>query len=249
YTQAERAILEKGQSSWKDELRKAINVVKSRNSDFESFQSDLASFGIETKKRGSTVSYLHPDVNKWVRAKRLGVDYELGGLENEFRRFNQSREITSEWSELKQDTEKRRNRRIEQEDRLTAEKDERRRLREERERESIIKFSDLENEFSNTSHELEEFQERMQRTNKFFYPTLYGAFIAIVGFIVLFLLEGIIGSLFGDSYYPMIPTKVEQSTGFNTFMWYLAYLAPYAVITITILAILKLFIKKGRNYL
>lgn len=117
------------------------------------------------------------------------------------------------------------------------------------EKEIRRKFSDLENEFSNTSHELEEFQERMQRTNKFFYPTLYGAFIAIVGFIVLFLLEGIIGSLFGDSYYPMIATKVEQSTGFNTFMWYLAYLAPYAVITITILAILKLFIKKGRNYL
>src|SRR5699024_2239632 len=117
------------------------------------------------------------------------------------------------------------------------------------EKEIRRKFSDLENEFSNTSHELEEFQERMQRTNKFFYPTLYGVFIAIVGFIVLFLLEGIMGSLFGDSYYPMIATKVEQSTGFNTFMWYLAYLAPYAVITITILAILKLFIKKGRNYL
>src|SRR5699024_884317 len=139
YTQAERAILEKGQSSWKDELRKAINVVKSRNSDFESFQSDLASFGIETKKRGSTVSYLHPEREKWVRGKTLGADYELGGIENEFRRFNQSREITSEWRELKQDTEKRRNRRIEQEDRLIAEKDERRRLREEREREEIEK--------------------------------------------------------------------------------------------------------------
>lgn len=104
YTQAERAMLEKGQSSWKDELRKAINVVKSRNSDFESFQQDLAQYGIETKKRGSTVSYLHPDANKWVRAKRLGSDYELGGLENEFGRFNQSRE----WKDFEHDTSERR---------------------------------------------------------------------------------------------------------------------------------------------
>lgn len=104
YTQAERAILEKGQSSWKDELRKAINIVKSRNSDFESFQSDLASLGIETKKRGSTVSYLHPNAKKWVRAKRLGSDYELGGLENEFGRFNQSRE----WKNFEQNTSERR---------------------------------------------------------------------------------------------------------------------------------------------
>lgn len=104
YKQAERAILEKGQSSWKDELRKAINIVKSRNSDFESFQSDLASLGIETKKRGSTVSYLHPNAKKWVRAKRLGSDYELGGLENEFGRFNQSRE----WKNFEQNTSERR---------------------------------------------------------------------------------------------------------------------------------------------
>ena len=86
YTQAEKAVLEKGQSSWKDEIRQAVNFSRSRNNDFESFEEDLGELGIEMKLRGSTVSYKHPDVNKWVRAKKLGTDYELEGLENEFAR-------------------------------------------------------------------------------------------------------------------------------------------------------------------
>lgn len=118
YKQAERAILEKGQSSWKDEIRQAVTLCKGRNSDFESFQQDLAQYGIETKKRGSTVSYLHPDVNKWVRAKKLGSDYELGGLENEFGRFNQSRESTNEWEGFERNTSKRRSERVKKAERI-----------------------------------------------------------------------------------------------------------------------------------
>lgn len=86
YTLAEKSVLEKGQSSWKDEIRQAIILSKGRNNDFESFQEDLGGLGIETKLRGSTMSYKHPDVNKWVRAKKLGSDYELEELENEFAR-------------------------------------------------------------------------------------------------------------------------------------------------------------------
>lgn len=99
------------------------------------------------------------------------------------------------------------------------------------------------------AHSVMKLNEKLKNTNKFFFPVLYGAFVAIVGFIILFLLQGIMGSLFGDSYYPMIATKVEQTTGFNTFMWYLAYLGPYVLITITILVILQLFIKKSRDFL
>lgn len=105
YTQAEKAVLEKGQSSWKDEIRQAVNLSRSRNNDFESFQEDLGELGIETKLRGSTVSYKHPDVNKWVRAKKLGSDYELEGLENEFARQtergkSQTTDVDREWMEF-----------------------------------------------------------------------------------------------------------------------------------------------------
>jgi len=109
YTQAEKAVLEKGQSSWKDEIRQAITLSKSRNNDFESFQTDLGELGIETKLRGSTVSYKHPDVNKWVRAKKLGSDYELEGLENEFARQTERTETktidhTSDWEQFEKHT-------------------------------------------------------------------------------------------------------------------------------------------------
>lgn len=105
YTQAEKAVLEKGQSSWKDEIRQAVNLSRSRNNDFESFQEDLGELGIETKLRGSTVSYKHPDVDKWVRAKKLGSDYELEGLENEFARQIEPAEtkrtdVDREWMEF-----------------------------------------------------------------------------------------------------------------------------------------------------
>lgn len=105
YTLAEKSVLEKGQSSWKDEIRQAIILSKGRNNDFESFQEDLGELGIETKLRGSTVSYKHPDVNKWVRAKKLGSDYELEGLENEFARQiergkSKTTDIDREWLEF-----------------------------------------------------------------------------------------------------------------------------------------------------
>lgn len=109
YTLAEKSVIEKGQSSWKDEIRQAIILSKGRNNDFESFQSDLGEMGIETKLRGSTVSYKHPDEEKWVRAKKLGADYELEGLKHEFARPIKSRkrktiERTSDWNEFERET-------------------------------------------------------------------------------------------------------------------------------------------------
>ena len=107
YTQAEKAVLEKRQSSWKDEIRQAVDLSKSRTSDFESFQDDLGDLGIETKLRGATVSYKHPDVDRWVRAKKLGSDYELGGLENEFTRQIERTETidkSQDWEQFERNT-------------------------------------------------------------------------------------------------------------------------------------------------
>lgn len=109
YTQAEKEIVSKGKNSWKDEIRQAVDLSKSRTSDFESFQEDLGQLGIETKKRGKTVSYLHPEVNKWVRAKKLGADYELEGLEHEFTRQiergeKQAIESSNDWTQFERQT-------------------------------------------------------------------------------------------------------------------------------------------------
>ncbi|MED2699376.1 relaxase/mobilization nuclease domain-containing protein [Bacillus thuringiensis] len=86
YTQAEQGLEEKGKNSWKMELRRAINYIKERTSDFKSFSEALEELGVKVKLRGETVSYQHSEVSRWVRGKTLGDDYTREGIENEFSR-------------------------------------------------------------------------------------------------------------------------------------------------------------------
>ncbi len=87
YTLAEKQILDKGQISWKAEIREAINYVKSETNSFENFKNQMeADFDIEVKLRGKTVSFKHPERNKVVRGKKLGADYEMEAINREFTR-------------------------------------------------------------------------------------------------------------------------------------------------------------------
>ena len=87
HTLAEQALLEKGQDSWKDEIRQAIDISKSDTSDFDSFKKHLElNYGVETKLRGKTLSFRHPERERFVRANKLGADYEMEGLERGFAR-------------------------------------------------------------------------------------------------------------------------------------------------------------------
>ncbi len=98
YTLAEKQLIEKEQTSWKEDIRKAVNRAKAKSHDFESLKNRLKrENNIEMKLRGETLSFKHPDQQKYVRGKKLGYDYEKGGLEHEFRR-NLTRE--KEWQEL-----------------------------------------------------------------------------------------------------------------------------------------------------
>ncbi len=96
YTQAESALIDKGKTSWKDELREQIENAKAHTSDFKSFSEHLEKEGIEFKVRGKNVSYKPEDVNKWVRGKTLGQDYDKGALEHEFERREREEERQSE---------------------------------------------------------------------------------------------------------------------------------------------------------
>ncbi|MEK4504314.1 MULTISPECIES: relaxase/mobilization nuclease domain-containing protein [unclassified Bacillus (in: firmicutes)] len=86
YSAAEKSLLEKGKTSWKDEIRQAVDIVKTRTIDLKAFSEVLNDFGIETKVRGETISYKHPEALKWVRGSKLGYDYEIGGIERGFER-------------------------------------------------------------------------------------------------------------------------------------------------------------------
>lgn len=86
YTAAEKSLLKKGETSWKDEIRQAVDIAKARTSDLDSLSEVLDKFGIETRLRGEMISYKHPEALKWVRGSKLGYDYEVGGIERGFER-------------------------------------------------------------------------------------------------------------------------------------------------------------------
>lgn len=86
YTTAEKSLLEKGKSSWKDEIREAVDYSVSRTSDFKSFSELLNKKGVDVKLRGKTITYTHLNANKKVRASKLGSDYEKETIFNGFER-------------------------------------------------------------------------------------------------------------------------------------------------------------------
>ena len=87
HTLAEQHLLEKNKISWKDELREAIEDSRYNSTNFDSFKNHLNDvYGIETKLRGKTLSFKHPDRERFIRANKLGADYEKEGLENVFTR-------------------------------------------------------------------------------------------------------------------------------------------------------------------
>ncbi|WP_368883912.1 relaxase/mobilization nuclease domain-containing protein [Staphylococcus haemolyticus] len=122
YTQAESALLDKGKTSWKDELRENIEQAKAHTSNFKDFSEHLEQKGISFKVRGKNVSYKSENVNKWVRGKTLGQDYDKGALEYEFESKEREREhdtvrayadnIKINWDAVKQHTEQLRQQRI-----------------------------------------------------------------------------------------------------------------------------------------
>lgn len=79
-----KALIEKGKTSWKDELREEIESAKAHTSNFKRFSEHLEEKGISFKVRGKNVSYKPENVNKWVRGKTLGQDYDKEALEIEF---------------------------------------------------------------------------------------------------------------------------------------------------------------------
>lgn len=92
HTLAEQALLEKGQSSWKDEIREVVDVLQPRVGSLEELQQELQeTYNITMKIRGNTVSYVHPENERAVRGKKLGSAYEKEGLEHGFARQDRRR--------------------------------------------------------------------------------------------------------------------------------------------------------------
>lgn len=121
YTQAEKAIVfDKEEYSWKDELRELIENAKAHTSNLETFSEHLEEKGVEVKLRGETISYKPENVNKWVRGRTLGADYEKGAIDYEHERHQeQQREpeyadgFKVNWDAVEQHAEQLKQRRVE----------------------------------------------------------------------------------------------------------------------------------------
>lgn len=87
YTLAEKHLIEKGQRSWKDEIRKSVDYARDNASNYNEFKEILKNEFEIGLREGKFLTYTHPDNNKWrVRGHRLGNLYERGTLENGFSR-------------------------------------------------------------------------------------------------------------------------------------------------------------------
>lgn len=90
YTQGEKGRLERGKTSWKDEVREKIEDSLKDTTDFEQFEKKLKTSGVEiTRKTKKTITYKHESEDKKVRGSRLGNNYDLGGVMLELERQNE----------------------------------------------------------------------------------------------------------------------------------------------------------------
>ncbi|MDP1443307.1 relaxase/mobilization nuclease domain-containing protein, partial [Priestia megaterium] len=95
YTLAEQSLVQKGEFSWKDEIRTAIDSSKEQAASFEDFQERLKDQGVQATLRGKNITYEHLESNKKVRGTKLGLAYEketiLHGFERQVTRERETR--------------------------------------------------------------------------------------------------------------------------------------------------------------
>ena len=94
---AERQIISKGGTSWKEELREVIDLEKRNTSNMVDFENFLNNYGVTlSRNTEKSISYLHPEKKQAIRGERLGADYTKGAILNE---FNQQRNRSSSWEQ------------------------------------------------------------------------------------------------------------------------------------------------------
>ena len=75
-TAAEKKIILKGGTSWKEELREVIAEAVKKTKSPEAFKKYLDEcYGVKIMRDGKDYSYLHPEKQKPIRGERLGTNY------------------------------------------------------------------------------------------------------------------------------------------------------------------------------
>ena len=170
YTQAERGLTAKGKVSWKDNIRDAIDDVRSKSDTFDDVKNRLEKeYKIKVIDHGEgrkyRLTYIDEEGHK-VRGARLGDAYEKGGIEHELekqRSYHVSRtEIANIGGDINRDdtTTTRTNSTLEKSSRRVAE------LRAEREADRARQLADAKrNKELESKRVLEQNHQRNDRDN------------------------------------------------------------------------------------
>lgn len=87
YHRAEYGLAKRGEVSWKDEIRRSVDLTKGTAQDLDDLADKLKKeFEIETKITNKNISFKHPDRQRYVRGTKLGLAYEKETLAHEFDR-------------------------------------------------------------------------------------------------------------------------------------------------------------------
>lgn len=91
-SQAERQIILRGGTSWKQELAEVIDLALSSVSNMEQFEKFLNQYGVTlTRNTEKTIAYKHPQKVKAIRGEKLGAKYTKGAIIDELDKFADGR--------------------------------------------------------------------------------------------------------------------------------------------------------------
>lgn len=96
---AEIKMQDRGQPTWKDQIRQAVDSTMSNPliRDFQTFRDDLKQKAIDVWERGKNLTYQLTGTNYKARGNKLGTAYEKGAIYNELeRRTRDQRDTQSE---------------------------------------------------------------------------------------------------------------------------------------------------------
>jgi hypothetical protein len=82
-TTGEYRLLMKGQDSWKEDLREAIDYTKARVDSIEEMKKFLKeNFNVEMKIQNKNLKFKHPEKEEFCKGGRLGANYEKETIVN-----------------------------------------------------------------------------------------------------------------------------------------------------------------------
>lgn len=93
-TDGEYRLEKRGESTWKGELKKAIDIAKLETKSIEEMKELLKNkFDIEIRETKNNISYRHPKQNKAVRGNRLGEQYTKEGIISHYKEQSTKSEL------------------------------------------------------------------------------------------------------------------------------------------------------------